>query len=73
MAQYGDSMIYLGGDVIVEINGVPIRGYADYFSTLFGTERGDEIEVTVFRSGRRIVLKTNLVEQNEESMRWVIR
>lgn len=73
MAQYGDSMIYLGGDVIVEINGVPIRGYADYFSTLFGAERGDEIEVTVFRSGRRIVLKTNLVEQNEESMRWVIR
>lgn len=73
MAQYGDAIVYLGGDVIVEMDGNPIESYSDYFLSLFGTQSGDEVEITVFRDGKMIVLDTELVEQNDENMRWILQ
>lgn len=72
-AQYGSSVIYLGGDVIVRVNGVDIYGYSDYFSALFGTSGGDVVEVVVQRGDKQVVLEVPLVEQTEENVKWILR
>ena len=73
-AQYGSSVIYLGGDVVVAIGDKTIEGYTDYFAALFATSPGDKVDVTVVRNGERIVLKAvELVEQTEENTRWILR
>ena len=73
-AQYGQSVIYLGGDIIVKINDTPIEGYVDYFAALFSTKSGDKVDVTVIRNGQEKVLKdVELVEQTEENTQWILR
>ncbi len=73
-AQYGQSVIYLGGDIIVRINDTPIEGYVDYFAALFSTKSGDKVDVTVIRNGQTKVLKdVELVEQTEENTQWILR
>ena len=72
--QYGQSVIYLGGDVITAIDGAPVRSYSDYFAALFNTMAGDSVDITVLRGGRSIVLdNVTLVEQTEENTRWLVR
>ncbi len=73
-AQYGSSVIYLGGDVIVRMNDTPIRGYSDYFAFLFNTRAGDRVSVTVIRNGQeKRIDNIELVEQTEENTRWILR
>ena len=73
-AQYGQSVIYLGGDIIIKINDKDIRNYTDYFSALFSTKAGDKVDITVNRKGQNIVLEdVELVEQTEENTRWILR
>ena len=73
-AQYGQSVIYLGGDVITAINGRSIESYSDYYAAMFGTKAGDKVDITVYRKGGYTVIKdVVLVEQNEENSRWIIR
>lgn len=72
--QYGQSVIYLGGDVITAINGKAVNSYSDYFAALFDTRPGDRVELTVMRNGRSIVLNNVvLVEQTEDNSRWLVR
>lgn len=72
--QYGQSVIYLGGDVITAINGKAVKGYNDYFAALFDTRPGDQVSVTVLRNGRTLELKNVvLVEQTEDNSRWIVR
>lgn len=73
-AQYGQSVIYLGGDVIIDIDGRPIESYADYFAAFFETKAGDTVDVTVQRGNSKVLLKDiQLVEQTSENVRWVLR
>ena len=73
-AQYGQSVIYLGGDVIVAIDDTPIEGYADYFAFLFNTRSGDKVDITVIRNGEKKVIKgVELVSQTEENTKWILR
>lgn len=73
-AQYGSSVIYLGGDVVVAINGKKVEDYTDYFALLFASSPGDKVDVTVVRNGEVIELKgVELVEQTEENTRWILR
>lgn len=73
-AQYGASVIYLGGDIITEINGKPIKSYSDYFAALFDTKAGDKIDVTICRKGTFTTVKdVVLVEQNSENIKWIVR
>ena len=72
--QYGQSVIYLGGDVITAINNHPVNSYSDYFAALFDTEKGEKVSVTVMRNGRTLVLKdVALVQQTEGNSRWLVR
>ena len=73
-AQYGSSVIYLGGDVIIAINGNKVEDYTDYFALLFASSPGDKVDVTVVRNGETIEVKgVELVEQTEENTRWILR
>ena len=72
--QYGQSVIYLGGDVITAINDIPVASYSDYFAALFHTRAGESVDITVMRNGRSIVLSgVCLVEQTEDNSRWLVR
>lgn len=72
--QYGNSVIYLGGDVITALDDTPVRGYSDYYAFMAASDSGDKVDVTVNRNGDEIVIKNvPLVEQTLENMRWVIR
>jgi hypothetical protein len=45
------------GDVIVDIAGVPVRSVNGYMASLSGKKPGNTLEVTVLRSGKKVVLK----------------
>ena len=72
-AEYDGERIYLGGDVIVSLNGFDISGYSDYFRALFGTSSGERVKVSLYRNGRRINTEVVLSEYGDESMRYIIR
>lgn len=61
--QYGTfnpQTIYLGGDIIIEVNGIKIDGLADYYSALEDKKPGDKINVTVYRDSHKIALTIEL-------------
>jgi S1-C subfamily serine protease len=69
VARYGNSRnnrtIYLGGDVITEIEGVKIATLADYYSVLESRRPGDKAKVTVYRNGKYETLTIPLEQQEE--------
>ena len=71
--RYGNSVIYLGGDIITEINGFSISDYNDLFSALSNTRPGDSVPVTVDRNGSTVKLTITLVERTEEYLSWINR
>lgn len=71
--RYGNSVIYLGGDIITEINGFSITDYNDLFTALSNTRPGDTVPVTVYRNGGYTRLNIVLVERTEEYLSWINR
>ena len=72
--QYGNSEIYLGGDIITKIAGTKIENINDYYTALLTTKAGDKCDIEVLRNGQTVRLKNVvLVDQTEENTRWVIR
>jgi S1-C subfamily serine protease len=56
----GDQEVMIGGDVILEAQGIAVTGAADIVAireALAKTGAGQEIRVTVLRSGRAVELK----------------
>ena len=70
---YGSSVIYLGGDVITEINGFSTTDYSDLFTALSNTKPGDTVPVVVNRNGSTVKLNIQLVERTEENLSWINR
>ncbi len=71
--RYGNSVIYLGGDIITEINGVTVSDYSDLFTALSNTKPGDVVTVFVDRNGITVRLNITLVERTEENLSWINR
>ncbi|HHU87763.1 MAG TPA: trypsin-like serine protease [Spirochaetales bacterium] len=69
--QYGTSIIYLGGDVIVEINGIAVGEYNDLYSALTNTQPGDKVEMVVIRGNQRSKLKVELITRPER-FEWTL-
>lgn len=72
-SRYGQSVIYLGGDIITEINGFSVADYNDLFTALSNTRPGDTVPVTVYRNGGYVKLNIVLVERTEEYLSWINR
>ena len=70
---YGNSVIYLGGDIITEINGVAVADYSDLFTALSNTKPGDNVSVLVDRNGTKVRLNITLVERTKENLSWINR
>ncbi len=73
LVRYGNSVIYLGGDVIVGINGKPVGEYNDMYNALMATRPGEKVELTVVRNGAEKKLTVELVERNSENIGWIVR
>lgn len=61
--QYGTfnpQTIYLGGDIIIEVDGIRIDGLADYYSALEDKKPGNKVNITVYRDGHNIELTLEL-------------
>ena len=63
--RYGRNTIYLGGDIIVGINGTEVSTFSDLFNALQNTRPGDTAEVQVVRGKRTITLDVELTERPE--------
>ena len=51
-ARYGNTIIYLGGDIITKIDNISVTSIADYYSALESKRPGDVVNVTVHRNGK---------------------
>ena len=62
-AYYGSrrDIIYLGGDVIIGIDDIPVASLADYYSALESKRPGDTVKVTVRRNRKNITMDVELV------------
>ena len=60
--RYNASIIYLGGDIITQIDGISIMSIADYYSVLENKLPGDEISVTVHRDKKDLKFTVVLAE-----------
>ncbi len=45
------------GDVIIAIGGKPVKNIQDYMKVMAGMKRGEELELTVDRDGKKLKLK----------------
>lgn len=61
-ARYGSSIIYLGGDIITEIDNIAISSIADYYSSLENKRPGDEISIKLHRNGKDRIIKLILAD-----------
>ncbi len=63
-AYYGSrrDIIYIGGDVITQIDDIAITSLADYYSALESKKPGDVVTVVVRRNRKNVLLKIKLVE-----------
>ena len=72
--QYGQSVIYIGGDVITALDGERIEDYDDYFAFFFSSHPGDKVDVTVLRDGTEMTIEdVELIKQDEGNIRWIAR
>ena len=63
-AYYGSrrDIIYIGGDVITQIDDIAVTSLADYYSALESKRAGDTVTVVVRRNRKNVTLKIKLVE-----------
>ena len=71
--QYGNNVIYIGGDVIVGLNGEEINGFDDLYYALTNTKAGNVVNVTINRNGNEKTLELELVKRTSENLSWLIR
>ena len=55
----------VGGDVIVEFDGTPVKDLYEYSDALYSKRPGDVVTVVVLRKGERVTLKATLGERGQ--------
>jgi len=63
--QHGRNTIYLGGDIIIGVNGVSIKSLADLYSALENSRPGDIVKVDIIRAGNPVTLDITLADRDE--------
>ena len=63
----GNDVIYLGGDIVVEVNGIPTATLSHLWEALEDTRPGDQVNVVYIRNGRRRETVVTLVDRAELS------
>jgi S1-C subfamily serine protease len=63
--RYGRSTIYLGGDIIVEIDGLEVKTWTDLYNALEDNKPGELVDVVVVRGRKRKEMQVELSERSE--------
>ena len=64
--QYGRSIIYFGGDIIVNIDGLEVNTLEDLFGALEDNKPGESVEVKLIRGKKNITTTVILTDRPEE-------
>ncbi len=67
--RYGNSIIYLGGDIIVEVDGTKVGSLADLYVALEDNKPGETVVVVAYRGKTRREFKVTL-SQRPEKFQW---
>jgi len=59
-SRYNSTTIYLGGDVIIGVNGISVTSLADYYSILESKKPGDTITLNILRNNKEMNLTIQL-------------
>jgi S1-C subfamily serine protease len=65
----GGTKVFLGGDIIVTIDGEPVGNLSEYLGELEATRPGEVVELGVVRDGQRLSIRVELVER-PSAMSW---
>jgi len=60
----GTNVIYLGGDIIININGQPVASLGDFYAALESSRPGDVVPVTVIRGRRKLTMDVTLSKRS---------
>jgi len=63
--RYGNSVIYLGGDIITMVDGIKISRLADLYSALEDNKPGGKVTVEINRNGKPISLTVILADREQ--------
>jgi S1-C subfamily serine protease len=63
--QYGRSVIYIGGDIITSVEGIPIATLSDLYSALENSKPGDMVKVGILRGETSLTLEIPLADREE--------
>jgi S1-C subfamily serine protease len=63
--RYGSSVIYLGGDIIVSVDGMKTDSLADLYSALEDNKPGERVAVEIMRGDRLSKLEITLADREE--------
>jgi S1-C subfamily serine protease len=63
--RYGRSVFYVGGDILVSINGMRLGALADLYSALEDTKPGDTVTVEYVRNGKRMTTQVVLADRSQ--------
>jgi S1-C subfamily serine protease len=64
--RYGNSILYLGGDIITAINGQDISSLADLYGALEASKPGQSVKVNIVRGTDKIELNIPLVNRPDK-------
>mgnify|MGYP006286040135 CR=1 FL=1 len=67
--RYGRTVIYLGGDIIIAVDGQPVESIANLYEALEDNRPGDTVEVEYIRNGSRRTTEITLSERPER-LQW---
>ncbi|HOF02256.1 MAG TPA: trypsin-like peptidase domain-containing protein [Spirochaetota bacterium] len=64
-AIYGNQIVYIGGDIIVGIEGTKITNYSDFTNVLKNKKPGDVVVVDYIRNNRKYSTKVKLIDKGK--------
>lgn len=64
--RYGRSTFFLGGDIIIETDGMKIDSIVDFYSALEDNKPGDIVNVKLLRGTKEVALKVELSDRHKE-------
>ncbi|MDR2402541.1 MAG: trypsin-like peptidase domain-containing protein [Spirochaetaceae bacterium] len=63
--RYGSSVIYLGGDIIIAVDGMEVDSLADLYSALEDNKPGEKVTVEILRGSKTIKTEVTLADREE--------
>jgi S1-C subfamily serine protease len=63
--RYGSSVIYLGGDILTNVDGMKVDSLADLYSALEDNKPNQKVAVEILRNGRTVKLEVTLADREE--------